>query len=272
MTTIDRLTPQAPCAQLAAREQVLRLLALAASDPSSARFELVHDEGFLELALAAADFLAQDERSFPVDLAPGESAPSTLRLTDLVEALQEPRERLEQDHVRVFGLVVSKECPPYEVQYCPQTFSVYRSQRLADIAGFYRAFGLAPGRDAPERADHLACELEFQAWLVAKERHAVGQGGESWEERAALCRGAQRSFAEEHLAWWVPAFAHALLDRTRNLDPPPKLQVALAGALASYVPIERAVLGVPAPDVLVRAQLDEADSLEGCNGCSGSPD
>jgi len=264
---------EAPIAQLAAREHVLRLLALAASDPASERFARAGDGELLELAHAAARYLAEDPGATPDELAPGETPPAEFGLAPLVEALRLPRARLEEDHLRVFGLVVSKECPPYELQYCPQTFSVYRSQRLADIAGFYRAFGVETGRDAPERADHLACELEFLAWLVAKERHARSEQGDEWIERAQVCRDAQREFVTEHLAWWVPAFAHALGDRARALDPLPVLHAALAEALAGFVPLERALLGIAPPDELMHPQPDQdesgADSEAGCGGCSG---
>ena len=167
-TTIDH-----EIARLSAREHVLRFLSLAASDPAARRFEDFLDPDFQDLACAAARHLAADQASQPAQLAPGEVSPENLDLAPLVEAANVPRPQLVEDYTQVFGLVVSKECPPYEVQYCPQTFSVFRSQHLADIAGFYHAFGVAPGRDAPERVDHLACELEFLAWLVAKERHAL---------------------------------------------------------------------------------------------------
>ena len=163
-TTIDH-----EIARLSAREHVLRFLSLAASDPAARRFEDFLDPDFQDLACAAARHLAADQASQPAQLAPGEVSPENLDLAPLVEAANVPRPQLVEDYTQVFGLVVSKECPPYEVQYCPQTFSVFRSQHLADIAGFYHAFGVAPGRDAPERVDHLACELEFLAWLVAKD-------------------------------------------------------------------------------------------------------
>lgn len=253
--------------QLAARQHVLGLLALAASDPASERITRLADEARLALAASAARCLAEDPDSTPRTLAPGETPPAGLDLGPLCEALRAPRAALERDHQRVFGLVVSKECPPYEVQYCPQTFSVYRSQLLADIAGFYHAFGVTTGRDAPERVDHLACELEFLAWLVAKERYARAQVGEGWLERAQVCRDAQRRFVAEHLAWWVPAFARALGDRARSLCPPPALQLALADALAAYVPIERALLAVDPPDVLAQPRLERDDSGDGCGSC-----
>jgi len=267
MSTSTANTVCAEEARLAAREYVLRFFALAASDPASARFERAQGPHIQELACAAARHLAADPATRPAELAPGELSPERLDLSPLASALRAPRARLVDDHSRVFGLVVSKECPPYEVQYCPQTFSVYRSQRLADVAGFYRAFGVEPGRDAPERADHLACELEFLAWLVAKERHARAQEGAQWAERAAICRDAQRDFLAEHLAWWVPAFARALGARAAALDPPATLQAALAPALAALVPAERGLLGVEPPTELARPRPEEEGVRAACAGC-----
>ena len=261
-TTIDH-----EIARLSAREHVLRFLSLAASDPAARRFEDFLDPDFQDLACAAARHLAADQASQPAQLAPGEVSPENLDLAPLVEAANVPRPQLVEDYTQVFGLVVSKECPPYEVQYCPQTFSVFRSQHLADIAGFYHAFGVAPGRDAPEREDHLACELEFLAWLVAKERHALAGEGDDWAERVATCRDAQRSFVTEHVAWWVPAFARALRERADSLTPPAAFQAAFSDALAAFIPVERAALDVPPPQILAEPRPDDEQAGEGCAGC-----
>jgi TorA maturation chaperone TorD len=270
MSTPATRTSDVELVRLAAREHLLRFIALAASDPASRHFDHIFDPTLQDLACAAALHLATDLVTRPAKLAPGEEPPEGLDLVQLVEALDESRDRLVDDHTRVFGLVVSKECPPYEVQYCPQTFSVFRSQRMADIAGFYRAFGVEPGRDAPERVDHLACELEFLAWLVAKELHAREQQGDEWTERSETCRDAQRDFLAEHVAWWVPAFSRALGDRARSLDPLPRLQAALAPALAALIPAERAALGVKPPDELARPRPGEEEGMTeaACGSCT----
>jgi TorA maturation chaperone TorD len=265
MTNTD--TTETNFALLSARELVLRFLALAASDPASERFSEIQDDGFQELACAAARYLAAEPAVHSAELAAGESSPESLDLLPL--GIRARGEGTIEDHSRVFGLVVSKECPPYEVEYCPQTFSVYRSQRMADIAGFYRAFGLTPGRDMPERVDHLACELEFMAWLVAKERYALEQEGGEWDERARTCQDAQRGFFAEHVAWWVPAFAHALGQRAHATDPPSLFHVALAQALAAYIPIERNLLGIEPPAELVRPHPDE-EQVGDCQASCGA--
>lgn len=238
-----------PLTQLAAREHVLHLFALAVSDPASRRFSRVEDGQLLELACAGARFLAQDPRSRPVSLAPGEDPPARLCLDPLARAVRAPRARLERDHARVFG-PVPRECPPFEVDYWPRILPAHRSRLVDDIAGFYHIFGVEPASGVPGRPDHLACELEFLGWLVARERHARAQQGRDWDEHARICRDGQRIFVGEHLSWWVPAFARALGERARSLEPLAPLHAALAEALACLVPIERAILGVDAPAVL----------------------
>ena len=70
------------------------------------------------------------------------------------------------------------------------------------------------------------------------------------------CRKAQRSFFEDHLAWWAPAFAFALrrkvdgIDGRGQLAEKPESLLGLAGfLLAGFVAFERAVLGVESSSV-----------------------
>ncbi|RKY20594.1 MAG: hypothetical protein DRQ55_07230 [Planctomycetota bacterium] len=261
-----------------ARLQVYQVLSLAASDPRSERWPRLREPAVCEAAVAAARFLADQGEAQPHELAPGETSPSGLDLAELMRFAEAPRDELGEEHQRVFGLVQSKECPPCESDYCPQTFSVYRSQRMADVAGFYRAFGLQPSRDMPEHVDHVALELEFMAWLLAKRRHALQAGGQKAAEQAGVCAAAERDFAEEHLAWWLPAFARAL--RTKADGQPPDLSStapagsfysALGACLAAFVPAERALLGIAPSDELARpAPTDEPEG--GCEGCSPDVD
>jgi len=256
-----------------ARTHLYRFLALLSSDPRSARWKKLFDPGAREPVLVAWAELAADPGSRPEELAPGELEPTGNELVPLFDFLEEPGRDHTAAHDRVFGLVVSKECPPYETQYCPQTFSVYRSERLADVAGFYRAFGVTPSRDQPERVDHIALELEFMAWLLTKEQHALARGGDQAEEHAEVCRDAQQKFFTEHLAWWVPAYAAALWRKAEAARPSPPapaetLHGALASALAAFVPMERAWLSVPPPDELLAPRATEDGEASGCSSCS----
>ncbi len=61
---------------------------------------------------------------------------------------------------------------------------VQRSKALADIMGFYRAFGLEPDADRP---DLLSSELEFMHYLILKESHAQETGDSAdAKEKAAI--------------------------------------------------------------------------------------
>lgn len=71
-----------------------------------------------------------------------------------------------------------------------------RATQLADIMGFYKAFGVEPDID---RADALSNELEFMHYLIFKEQHALRQADSSAAEKAAVCQDAQEKFFAAHL-------------------------------------------------------------------------
>jgi TorA maturation chaperone TorD len=255
-----------------ARAGWYRALAAAVRDPHRGRADPLADAGAWAALDAAAALLREQPGVQSLELAPGEVAPDALDPAALREAWRAPDRIAHYDSV--FGLVVSKECPPYETWYCPQTFSIYRSQHLADISGFYRAFGVEPSTDRPERADFVGIELEFMAWLIQKELHARSTRGPDSEE-VATCRDAQRSFLKDHLAWWAPAFALALrkvadgISDERELETPTRSALGAFGKLlAAFIAIERALLGVAAPTQLVQPAGTDEDS-PGCAECPG---
>ena len=184
------------------------------------------------------------------------------------------REELAEAHDQIFGLVLSKECPPYESEYSSQSFSVSRSHRMADVAGFYRAFGVEVSDDRRERPDHIALELEFMSYLIAKETRALEAGGAEAAERAEICRDAQRKFFAEHLGWWLPAFAMALRrkagDESESPGAPENFHSALGSVLAAFTAVERMALGVEPPKELAPREplpSESAVSDESCSGC-----
>ncbi len=112
----------------------------------------------------------------------------------------------EAEYIRTFTHAMPVEYPPYETQYGhAQVF--YQSQQLADIAGFYRAFGLEVSTAAKERLDHVSVELEFMAFLAYKEAYARAHDGAAAGE---ICRRAQQSFMTHHLGRFGPLFARLL--------------------------------------------------------------
>ncbi len=96
---------------------------------------------------------------------------------------------------------------------------------LEELMRFYEFFGLRirdQGRDYP---DHLVIELEFMAYLAAREELALQEGGD-----VAAYRRAQRDFIVRHLGPWVPLFC----DRVRKHDPC-SIYATLAAWLAAFV-------------------------------------
>ena len=225
-----------------ARLRLYHALSRALSDPAGRRPPRADEPGVLEQLGAAAAFIAQEPSAQPPALAPGELPPSALATLSLPDWLDQPAATLAAQHERVFGLVSSKECPPYETEYCRQTFSVYRSQRLADVAGCYRAFGLQPSCERPERHDHLALELEFMAWLLVKQRHAGrlhGGGARRAGHRSAhrAGRAAARRGAGGRLRRVRPRGGddRAALSHGGGAAPAPAGRAALAAARASRI-------------------------------------
>lgn len=66
--------------------------------------------------------------------------------------------------------------------------------RLADVAAFFRAFGVEIA--GLERPDHLAVELEFYGWLLLKTDHLQVIGD---REGVEIVLDARRKFLAEHL-------------------------------------------------------------------------
>jgi DMSO reductase family type II enzyme chaperone len=110
----------------------------------------------------------------------------------------------EGEYQALFGGQVPA-CPPNETEYTAAHVWM-QTQQMADVAGFYRAFGVDT-TETGERADALTAELEFMYMLCVKEAIATEAGD---HEEAAICRDAQVKFVSEHLAVWLPRFVARL--------------------------------------------------------------
>jgi len=166
---------------------------------------------------------------------------------------------LEAEYIRTFTHVTPVEYPPYETQY-GHTQVFYQSQQLADIAGFYRAFGLDVSTEAKERLDHISVELEFMAFLAYKEAYARAHDGDAAGE---VCRRAQQSFMTHHLGRFGPLFARRLRQKAGDA-----YYGAPAEFLARFLETEFAYLQVRPPaledsDIVTPDWLPEGASFTG---------
>lgn len=154
-------------------------------------------------ALADALRRPEDEPAWAwADELPAAASRLGLDATPLVEARRAP-EGLAAAHDRLFGHVAVGPCPAYELEWGEPRGQRY-AHELGDVAAFYRAFGLAPAREAHERPDHVATECEFLALLALKQACAEQEHG---AEKSALCRDAARDFLQQHLGGFGRAFA-----------------------------------------------------------------
>lgn len=161
-------------------------------------------------------------------------------------------------HARLFGHNLTPDCPPYEASY-EQTNIFQQTQVLADLAGFYRAFGLDVADTAHERGDHMAVESEFMAYLCLKEWHARRSG---YETNAQICRDAQRKFLSDHLGRWASAFAQALKRKAANSP-----YAGIANVLDTFVRAECARLGaIPSLQWSVQVAPTPVEGT-GCSSC-----
>jgi TorA maturation chaperone TorD len=244
-----------------ARECLYRFFAAVLSDPRGPGWGAIADPDDRLLAAAAAAILREDAEAEPVPLGYGERPPADLDLYDLLGELRRPQEDLAAEYDRTFGLVSLRECPPYGTEYGPNSEPFFRAQQLADVAGFYAAFGVMGGRTRPERADHVALELEFLAHLLLKQRLA-GDSDEG-RARAAVCADAARRFFRDHVVPWGPAFTAGLQRRGG-------LYAQVGRALAAFLPTERSRFGIPIPKAPMRPlpSVRPEEESQGCAGCA----
>lgn len=245
-------------------EYLYRLLSIALTDPNGVACWDTMDAVSMPFAEQAAQVLRDEVGHRPLSLAFGELSPDHLDVRELITALTTPRDTIVEEHNRVFGLVTPRECPPYETEYHPCADAFFRSQQLADVAGFYRAFGLETADGRADRPDHVALELEFVAVLLMKKRLALQEETGDAVERARLCDGAHREFFKAHLAWWVPTFTIGLRRKACG-----GLYEVLARVLAALIAIQRERLDVPAPSSPARPTLiEQPEQQPGCAACA----
>jgi TorA maturation chaperone TorD len=226
-----------------ARQALYRFAALAMLDPKAGSWSWLDSLRSAPMLLEAAALVRSlPEAAADPPLAPGERPLEWLAPERVLERLPASADRLNHEYERAFGLLVANGCPPYETEFIDGKLTFQRSNSLADISGYYRAFGLELSRSVPERADHIVQELEFMSCLIGLERQAAATSSPEWRERQQVCRSTQAGFVEEHLAWWSPVFAELV-----SREHPHGFYAAAATFLAGLIPAERALLGLPRP-------------------------
>jgi len=120
-------------------------------------------------------------------------------------------DELKDAYDALFGHTARGRVCPYETEYGWDEGPFLQSQRLADIAGYLRAFGLLMRPETGERVDHVAVEFEFAEFLSEKEAFTLAAGDAALLE---VTRSAYRRFLREHLSGFGRAFAAHLVKQS----------------------------------------------------------
>ncbi len=185
-----------------ARADLYAFISALFSYPTTEKFAALFDGDYRNGIKRSANRLDGYDDGHPTGLAES--------IERLFHALPDGPQAVEEGYIRVFGHTLSKDTAPYELEHLVITEVYQRTQRLADIGGFYTAFGLEI--DTLERADHISVQAEFMAWLCLKEGHAATMP--EGEEMLAVTGDAQRKFWRDHFGGWVPVFSQTLLAPT----------------------------------------------------------
>lgn len=170
-------------------------------------------------------------------------------------AATDPRAR-EEEYVDLFDRGVADN-PLHEGGYS-RSRGFGGAPGLADIGGFFRAFGLRA--EGGERLDHLAVELEFYAWLLVKEDHLRAIGSDEGVERVTDGR---RKFLADHLAPLALGVARRpAIAASRCFGPVFEWIAALVAGEAAALSVEAAPLE-PAPS---SAEPDEVTCAVAAGG------
>jgi putative dimethyl sulfoxide reductase chaperone len=224
-----------------ARSFVHRLIAKAYEYPDEQSWNWLSDSAIHDVLRTAVKSFSESESLYSA----AENFIRALRGSTFEEFLT--------SHLFSFGHAARGPNPVNEIEYGElKADPLFQPHRLADLAAFYRAFGLDVAEDASERQDHICIELEFMSVLAAKEVYALEHQIE--DEALATLRSAQKQFIREHLGRWVPAFARRLARAAGG-----GVISALADFTREFVLAECARFGVNAGrDDIVLRPIDEA--------------
>lgn len=239
------LLPSAVDAALA-RAVVYRLLSVGFQPPTPARLDEIGAGDGFRVATAALEQLLPSAAAGLASLTPPDA------------------DALSARYWQLFGHTTRGLICACETEYGPDN-GFHQPQQLADISGYYLAFGLHPKVAGEARSDHIACECEFMDFLSRKQAYLLdrGVGSPPDAETLDVTELAERSFLREHLGRFGRAFAARVAAEDGD-----GYYGALGRLLLAFVDAECARVGVPAGpvDLIVRpVESDETPMACGTN-------
>lgn len=211
------------------------------------------------------------------DLGLGELPPDRVDIEPVMRWFTMDADLRADAYTAVFGLTTERDCPLYETEFCHWSDPTYRSQQMADVGGFYRAFGVEPNPRQPDRCDHVALELEFVAILLAKLARCLQKP--ALADHAAVVTDATHHFLRDHVVWWVPTLGKSIERRVEQvvgtqgplLREPLESLATVGRLLRAWTAVERISRGVEPCRQIIAPMVDPGacDSQDSdCDGCT----
>jgi TorA maturation chaperone TorD len=190
---MDTLTKQSHLLEI--RSTLYGTVSALFSDPESEKFAMLFTPKIQSCVLDACFQIEEFEYS--------EETALSKSFQMLMSKLDEKKkENIRNEFVNVFGHTLSKQIAPYALEHLKNSDVFFRTQKLADLNGFYKAFGMEV--ESIERADHISTQTEFLSYLLLKERLAERNG---LIEEMGVCRDAFDQFQKDHFMDWAGMFA-----------------------------------------------------------------
>jgi len=225
-----------------ARAVVYRVLSVGFQAPTHERLEEMRVGDRFDILARAIEVLN-----------PG--APLTAAVARLRAVSARTAGELSSAYWRLFGHTTRGLVCAFETEYGPEN-NFQQPQQLADLAGYYLAFGLRPRPTVETRPDHIACECEFMDFLSRKQALLLNRlaGARAVEETLTTTDLAVKSFLRDHLGRFGRAFAARLASEDHD-----GFYAGLAGLLLAFVSHECARVGVEAGPVDLAVRPEDID-------------
>ena len=196
---MDTLTKQSHLLEI--RSTLYGTVSALFSDPESEKFAMLFTPKIQSCVLDACFQIEEFEYSEETDL----SKSFQMLMSKLDE---KKKEDIRNEFVNVFGHTLSKQIAPYALEHLKNSDVFFRTQKLADLYGFYNAFGMEV--ESIERADHISTQTEFLSFLLLKELLAVQN---DLHDEKEVCEKAFAEFNNDHFLDWTKMFSENLADK-----------------------------------------------------------
>jgi TorA maturation chaperone TorD len=180
---------------------------------------------------------------------------SALARLELDPITAPPDDEAEATYWRLFGHTTRGPICTCETEYGPDN-GFHQPQQLADISGYYLAFGLRSAAASDLRVDHIACECEFMDFLCRKDAllTSAEASDPSAVETLEATRQAARTFLRDHLGRFGRAFGTRL-----TAEDPHGYFGALGRVLATFLERECVRGGVQAGPIDLAVRPEDVD-------------